>query len=376
MADQPGSGDDSGTPGPRGVSMEEFQMWTQRIMSQDHRLEEILRLLRAPPTATPSTPTTSQLPVAQETGTPATAATSTAPTPISAMPETTVAPIAQTGVVLPTQTEVIPSTPSTSLTETPSTPTTPSTKAMPEARQAREFQRHQPEKFYGGMNLEAAEIFLRSHEKIHDILATPAHMQPGISSASLFGEADVWWRTTVATKGKPRDWVEFKGRFEQKYIPHTVRNLKRTEFQNIRQRADESVIQYIDRYLRLMEYAGGAADTDADQAYYFVHGLLDSIGSMVVTTAPSTLQAAYERAMASEGFGSTRTGAQAISSAPSQSGRPSGDGRKRKRFRQWSQRDRAHSVASIASPPTAAVVSSAPARSYASVHHHDPIGPR
>ncbi|KAK9144549.1 hypothetical protein Sjap_004452 [Stephania japonica] len=91
MADQPGSGDDSGTPGPRGVSMEEFQMWTQRIMSQDHRLEEILRLLRAPPTATPSTPTTSQLPVAQETGTPATAATSTAPTPISAMPETTVA---------------------------------------------------------------------------------------------------------------------------------------------------------------------------------------------------------------------------------------------------------------------------------------------
>ncbi|KAK9144189.1 hypothetical protein Sjap_004092 [Stephania japonica] len=283
------------------------------------------------------------------------------------MPETIVAPIAQTGVVLPTQTGVIPSTPSTSLTETPSNPTTPSTKATPEARQAREFQRHQPEKFYGGMNLEAAEIFLRSHEKIHDILATPAHMQPSISFASLFGEADVWWRTTVATKGKPRDWAEFKERFEQKYIPPTVCNLKRTEFQNIRHRADESVMQYMDRYLRLMEYAGGAADTDADQAYYFVHGLLDSIGSMVVTTAPSTLQAAYERAMDSEGFGSTRTGAQAISSAPSQSGRPSGDGRKRKRFRQWSQRDRAHSVASVASPPTAAVVSSAPARSYASV---------
>ncbi|KAK9152943.1 hypothetical protein Sjap_000423 [Stephania japonica] len=152
--------------------MEEFRMWTQRIMSQDHRLEEILRLLRAPLQMTPSTPTTFSLFVAQKLVHQPTAATSTAP-PISAMPETTVAPIAQTGVVLPTQTEVIPSTPSTSLTETPSTPTTPSTKATPEARQAREFQRHQPEKFYGGMNLEAAEIFLRSHEKIHDILATP-----------------------------------------------------------------------------------------------------------------------------------------------------------------------------------------------------------
>ncbi|KAK9096680.1 hypothetical protein Sjap_022177 [Stephania japonica] len=148
---------------------------------------------------------------------------------------------------------------------------------------------------------------MRSHEKIHDVLATLADMQPSISASLLFSEADVWWRTMVASKGKLKGWAEFKERFERKYIPPTVRNLKRTEFQNIRQRSDESVMQYMDRYLRLMEYAGGAANSDADQAYYFVHGLLDSIGSIVVTTAPSTLQEAYERAMASEGFVSTRT---------------------------------------------------------------------
>ncbi|KAK9143184.1 hypothetical protein Syun_012584 [Stephania yunnanensis] len=75
---------------------------------------------------------------------------------------------------------------------------------------------------------------MRSHEKIHDVLATPAHMQPSISSASLFDEANVWWRTIVASKGKPKDWAEFKERFNEKYIPHTICNRKRTEFQTIR----------------------------------------------------------------------------------------------------------------------------------------------
>ncbi|KAK9153665.1 hypothetical protein Sjap_001145 [Stephania japonica] len=202
------------------------------------------------------------------------------------------------------QTEVVPPTPTDDMS---STLIDTSIRATAETRQAREFMRHHPEKFHGGTDLEAAEKFMRSHEKIHDVLATPAHMQPSISSALLFGEADIWWRTMVASKGKPKNWAEFKERFERKYIPPTVRNLKRTEFQNIRQRSDESVMQYMDRYLRLMEYAGGAANSDSDQAYYFVHGLLDSIGAIVVTTAPSTLQEAYERAMASEGFVSTRT---------------------------------------------------------------------
>ncbi|KAK9131297.1 hypothetical protein Sjap_011784 [Stephania japonica] len=143
------------------------------------------------------------------------------------------------------QTEVVPPTP---IDDMSSTPIDTSIRATAEARQAREFMRHHPEKFHGGTDLEAAEKFMRSHEKIHDVLATPTHMQPSISSALLFGEADIWWRTTVASKGKPKDWAEFKERFERKYIPPTIRNLKRTEFQNIRQRSDESVMQYMDRY--------------------------------------------------------------------------------------------------------------------------------
>ncbi|KAK9112895.1 hypothetical protein Scep_020414 [Stephania cephalantha] len=32
-------------------------------------------------------------------------------------------------------------------------------------------------------------------------------MRSNISSASLFGEADVWWRSMVARNGKPKDWT-------------------------------------------------------------------------------------------------------------------------------------------------------------------------
>ncbi|KAK9137492.1 hypothetical protein Sjap_008086 [Stephania japonica] len=115
MADQPGSGDDRGTPDPRGVSMEEFQMWTQRIMSQDHRLEEILRLLRAPPTATPSTPTTSQLPVAQETGTPDYCGDVDRLLRFQRCGDHRSSDSTRRGLYCLLETEVIPSTPSTSL---------------------------------------------------------------------------------------------------------------------------------------------------------------------------------------------------------------------------------------------------------------------
>ncbi|KAK9135595.1 hypothetical protein Syun_014925 [Stephania yunnanensis] len=106
----------------------------------------------------------------------------------------------------------------------------------------------------------------------------------------------------------------------------------------------ESVMQYMDQYLCLMEYAGSATDTDADQAYYFVHGLLDSIGSVEARPTLSTLQEAYERAMTSKSFGSTRTGVSVASSASSQSVGGSGGDRRRKIFRLLRQRDQAQRV--------------------------------
>ncbi|KAK9157158.1 hypothetical protein Scep_003732 [Stephania cephalantha] len=66
---------------------------------------------------------------------------------------------------------------------------------------------------------------------------------------------------------------------------------------------------------------------------------------MVVTTAPRTLQEAYERSLASETFLSTRTGLVAAAPPPlaQLDVRSGGDGR-RKSLRQWRSRNRAQSV--------------------------------
>ncbi|KAK9169202.1 hypothetical protein Syun_001342 [Stephania yunnanensis] len=82
----------------------------------------------------------------------------------------------------------------------------------------------------------------------------------------------------------------------------------------------------MDRYIRVMKYAEGAADTDTDQAYYVMHGFLDFI-------APSTIQEAYERAMVSESFGSTWTGVPVASSTSSQSVRGCRDDQRKKKVR-------------------------------------------
>ncbi|KAK9113984.1 hypothetical protein Syun_020781 [Stephania yunnanensis] len=51
--------------------------------------------------------------------------------------------------------------------------------------------RNHSEKFHGGTNLGAVNI--------HDVLGTQDHMRSSIVSVSLFGEADVWLCTTVAS---------------------------------------------------------------------------------------------------------------------------------------------------------------------------------
>ncbi|KAK9123899.1 hypothetical protein Sjap_013501 [Stephania japonica] len=125
MADQPEDSD-------RGTSDVQRRLdgMSQMISAHDQQLQEILIQLRALATTSPST--------------------STAPTPTVTTLEIAIATMVHTKVVVPpTQTEVRLVTSKTLVAKMPSTPTTTGIKATPEARQAREFQRHQLKKFYG-----------------------------------------------------------------------------------------------------------------------------------------------------------------------------------------------------------------------------------
>ncbi|KAK9110130.1 hypothetical protein Sjap_018190 [Stephania japonica] len=291
------------------------------------------------------------------------ATNSTAPIPLAAIPEGIVdatgtpieaeTPPLQTEIVQTTETPTMPIVAAeTTPVTTPVTTPEKSTKATAEARQWREFKRHDPVKFFGGTDVTAAELFLKNHEKIHTIIATEDHMRATISSSMLQGEADDWWTTIITTRGTPRDWIDFKTQFNQKYFPPTVLRAKRNEFMTLRQSTDESVMDYMGRFIALLPYAGGSADTETDRVYYFTEGLLPTIGGSVVTTQPETLQIVYERSLARESYLLTHPDEVRANRAETRSDSHYQQDRKRKRSR-WDNREhRAQSVGSVAQQTT------------------------
>ncbi|KAK9109992.1 hypothetical protein Sjap_018052 [Stephania japonica] len=69
MADQRGPSDDNETSSTQAVSIEEFQTLTQRVVTQERQLEEILAILRAS-IAVASVPSIARVTVTQEANTP------------------------------------------------------------------------------------------------------------------------------------------------------------------------------------------------------------------------------------------------------------------------------------------------------------------
>ncbi|KAK9155272.1 hypothetical protein Sjap_002752 [Stephania japonica] len=252
----------------------------------------MLRLLRTlvPATTTPSTPTTPLPPIITRGAETPIVAASMASIPLAAIPEgEVVVPSTQTEAETPPlQTEMVRAaetltTPVATAETTPVTTPEKSPRATAETRQWREFKRHNPVKFFGGTDIAATELFLKNHEKIHTIIATEDHMRATISSSMLQGEADDWWTTIVTTRGISRDWIDFKTQFNQKYFLSIILRAKRSEFMALRQSTDESVMDYMGRFISLLPYAGGSTDIEADRVCYFTEGLLPVVGGFIVT---------------------------------------------------------------------------------------------
>ncbi|KAK9144377.1 hypothetical protein Sjap_004280 [Stephania japonica] len=138
MTDQRGLNDDNRKSSPRAVSIEEFQTLTQRVAAQERQLEEILAILRASVTAA-SVTSTARVTVTQGANTPGVTTMIFLPTTTAMRPVMAVIPHAPTEIA-------------------PATPTMYGTTATTEAKQWREFKRHDPDVFYGGTDVTAAEF--------------------------------------------------------------------------------------------------------------------------------------------------------------------------------------------------------------------------
>jgi len=94
------------------------------------------------------------------------------------------------------------------------------------------------------------------------------------TAQQLLGSTSTWWDTFNAMQ--PVDhrvtWQEFTAAFREYYIPASVLNRKLTEFLDLRQ-GSMSVMDYVNKFNHLSQYAGTHVDTDEKKRYCFYHGL-------------------------------------------------------------------------------------------------------
>ncbi|KAK9135565.1 hypothetical protein Syun_014895 [Stephania yunnanensis] len=264
-----------------------------RIAAHDRQLEQLMSLLRAQTTAittltaaiTPSATEPAAAPIIQ--GTPITTVMAKVPTPTT---------------VLETHTEATTPVSTHAVTFTQTLPeNTFEASLSAEAKLTKEFVRFQTGYFTGGGDPEAAARWLLAHEKLHNLLKIHDSIRARISGLHAPRRGGVWWTAHTETHGEPITWDGFRQAFYDQYIPREIQLRLRQEFLCLRQ-GNRTVVQYMERFRYLLQFAGDLASTARDQVHYFGVGLRDEIASAVVSSGAHTLQEIYERALSHETY--------------------------------------------------------------------------
>ncbi|KAK9092221.1 hypothetical protein Syun_027132 [Stephania yunnanensis] len=195
-----------------------------------------------------------------------------------------------TTVVAPLETSTL-TPPPTTMNQVIATPTTetPSTFVLaPEAKLLREFLKFKPDFFHGGGDPEVAGRWILSHQRFHKLMRNDEAVQARLSGACLRGSAAVWWTTYTDTHPEPTTWAEFRELFYDQFIPMEVSRGPREEFLSLKQ-GSRTLLQYMERYRILLQFALDVAGTERLQIYYFTRGVDDRIASAIVSSGATTL---------------------------------------------------------------------------------------
>jgi hypothetical protein len=99
-----------------------------------------------------------------------------------------------------------------------------------------------------------------------------------LASLQLSGPAADWWDAYVEAYEEPKsiNWLEFMAAFHAYHVPQGVINLKKKEFQDLKQ-GSMSVNEYITKFTQLSRYALHEVDTDEKKHECFLNGLNDGL---------------------------------------------------------------------------------------------------
>jgi hypothetical protein len=125
--------------------------------------------------------------------------------------------------------------------------------------------------------------------------------KPLFVAQQLRGPASTWWAkfSTIQPVGHQVTWEEFKLAFREHYVSEGVLQMKLEEFIRLKQGGD-SVMQYLNKFNHLSQYAIDQVDTDLKKKICFMRGLNDRLQRKMATCLDITYSRAVSIALSVE----------------------------------------------------------------------------
>jgi hypothetical protein len=125
--------------------------------------------------------------------------------------------------------------------------------------------------------------------------------KPLFVAQQLRGPASTWWGNFVAVQPAEHQvtWDEFKLAFCEHYIPEGVLHMKQEEFIRLKQGGD-TVMQYLNKFNQLSQYAIDQVNTDPKKKKCFMRGLNDRLQRKMATCLALTYSRAVSTTLAVE----------------------------------------------------------------------------
>jgi hypothetical protein len=181
-----------------------------------------------------------------------------------------------------------------------------------------DFSKTRPPLFVKAEDPLEADEWVRVMEQKFGFVRCTETQKPLFAAQQLRGPASTWWGNFVAIQPARHQvtWDEFKLAFREHYIPEGVLHMKQEEFMRLKQGGD-NVMQYLNKFNHLSQYAIDQVNTDLKKKNCFMRGLNDRLQRKMATCLDLTYSRAVSTALAveakntgpgkSKGFGGDRS---------------------------------------------------------------------
>lgn len=161
-----------------------------------------------------------------------------------------------------------------------------------------DFLRTHPPEFSQTTEPVEVDDWLKDVEWKLDLVQCSPREKALYAAHQLRGPAANWWENYCAAHRDAANivWVEFAEAFRAAYVPESIYDIKREEFNNLKQ-GNSSINEYLSKFNHLARYATDEVDIDKKKIRKFLKGMNVGIKLQLVAHVFPTFQDMVNRAL-------------------------------------------------------------------------------